>query len=1112
MTASVAKRRGRAICTIILVLVSLLRLGAQTADETPGDRLQQLRAQELAQASYDELLIEAEQRGLSLDGSRSELERRILDDLGIEAHTPADDTADSGQQTRIQQAHEVQLIQGSGETGALVRLSGGVVIRLDDAETGSVHTISADNITINREESVVSASGGVEYTVDRDGDLERFTGDTLTVELESWAGTFLYGVSTRPRAIEGEDFDFRFSGRTISRSPDDVIIIDEGTITSSVSDPPNYRITADRIWILDTGDWGLQNAVLYVGRVPMFWFPVFFHPGRPMFLHPAIGSRDGDGAFVQTTVYLAGAREERSQPLSVLQLAEDDRAGERVREGLFLRPALDDEGSVIHDRTIRLFTDVYSTGQAFFALDARLPASGVWSETSVFAGAGVSRVRVAAPDGSVATVYWDAARQEFVQTSWSRSMFPGIDIPLRFGMNVETGLRAGPLRLNLQFPFYSDAVFERDYLNRGEFIDWGSIIGFSDDETDGPSAREQLLWRLQGSFNPNTQGLQPLLTQANIDSVNTELSWRRRAIPDARLDPTSSIWASPPFDPPGQSFYYPERLILPGVSATLAGTLLQYPRRQGTPADELEPAEEPEPGLRSPFATDGSHPGHEREPDPENGSDERFRLPPVQGDLSVTRPEDPFAGELSYRISPTVTVTGQYLSSPWQTPDDVDYEIEYWEQLQRTQASMSWRASYLSHLASAQGSTSVSDRYRDVFGISPLVEDSRREDLRTRAFGEHSTVIDNRLTLRSSPLESRELFAGSEISYFLDARLLQRRFDRFSASDEPVYATELVEWDRDFVQRHALQLASTLNVLQDRQTLTLRLDLPPRQERGSSELTVRTGIIQSGLRISYVADDVTGQRSVDPVRFTQSITPQPGYRLAHEWTYDLDAARIETGRLDLQLSGLTGRLDARRSESFSFDTLNFSWVGDDTETFRPVQASLGYNESFDPLVFWRNRVRLTPSVQSSASANLLRYTSSSLSFRLNLELDIHQFLNLRFSSQSRNEQLFRYVGPYARQLGLERESFVADLLSSFYFFDRGAREDSAFKLGQLRIDAVHDLGDWDLTIGYQGSPQQQSSPDGDTIEWQGTVELLLQWRPIPEISRDLTFSDDEITW
>ncbi len=1111
MKGRASKRRVRAVCIIILVLGSCLRVGAQAQDEPAQERLQQLRAQELSQASYDELLIEAEQRGLSLDGSRSELERRILDDLGIEAYAPTGES-DSEQETRIQQANELQLIQGSDEAGSVVRLSGGVVIRLEDGETGSVHTISADNITINREESVVSASGGVEYTVDRDGDVERFTGDTLTVELENWAGTFLYGVSTRPRAIEGEDFDFRFSGQTISRSPDDVIIIDEGTITSSVADPPNYRITADRIWILDTGDWGLQNSLLYVGRVPMLWFPVFFHPGRPMFLHPAIGSRDGDGAFVQTTVYFSGAREERSQPLSVLQLAEDERTGERVREGLFLRPASEDESPEDSDSTVRLFTDVYSTGSSFLALDARIPDTGIWNETSFFAGAGVSRVRFAAPDGSVSTVYWDAVRQEFVEAPWSRSMFPGIDIPLRFGVNLETGLRTGPLQLNLQFPLFSDAVFERDYLNRGEFIDWGSIIGFSEDETDGPSERSQLLWRVQGSLNPDTQGLQPLFTQAAIQSLNTELSWRRRDIPDENLDPTSSLWASEPFDPPERSFYYPEQLILPGVSATLAGTLLQYPAEESSPPEYDEPSGQPEADLRSPFETGDSEPGDDAERNGRNGSGQRFRLPPVQGNLSVARPEDPFAGDLSYRISPSVTVSGQYLSSSWQTPDDVDYEIEYWEQLRRTEATMSWRASYLSRLASIQGSTSVSDRFRDIFGVSPEVDESRKEDLRIRAFEEHSTVIDNRLTLQSSPLDSRARFEGSEISYSLNARLLQRRFDRFSASNEPIYQTDFVQWERDFIQQHALQLVSTLNALQDRQTLTLRLDLPPLQERGSSELTVRTGIVESGLRLSYTVTDDTEERNFDPLRFTQSITPMPEYRLSHEWTYDVDAARFETARLDLRLSGLTGRLDARRSEAFSFDTLDFTWVGDGTETFRPVQASFSYNESFDPFVFWRNRIRLTPSLQSSISANLLQYTRSNLAFRFNLELDIYQFLNLRFSSDSRNEQLFRYVGPYARQLGLERESFVEDLFRSFYFFDRDARENSAFKLQQLRIDAVHDLGDWDLTLGYRGSPQQTSGTAGDTIEWQGSVELLLQWRPIPEISRDLTISDDEITW
>lgn len=1067
-----------------------------------GQDLRQLRARELSQADFEELRIEALQLGLSTSGSRSELERRILEHLGIEPFVP-EETADPTRHIEIERAAELQSTSTDEEQAEIVQLTGGVIIRLEDEETGSIHTIEADRITINRRESVVSAGGGVIYTIDRSGDVERFSGETLTLELDNWAGTFLSGTSVRPRTIEGQDFDFRFSGRTISRSADDVILIDDGIITSSVADPPNYRIRARRIWILDTGDWGLRNAVLYVGRVPMFWFPAFFHPGRPMFLHPAIGTRDGDGAFVQTTIYLAGSREERSQPFSVLQLAEDERSGERVREGLFLRPVRDDETFETSESTVRVLADAYSSGAALLAIDARLPPREPWTATTAFAGLGVSRVRFQASDGSVAALYWDG--NEFVDLPWSRSMFPGIDVPFRFGLNLETGYRRGPLQLNLQFPLYSDPVFERDFLVRSEFIDWGSIIGFSDEQVTGPSARASLLWRLQGRLNLDVADLRPLVTQASFQTLSAEMQWRRRMVPATELSDEVAAAAPSPFDPPERSFFFPERVVLPNASASIAGTLFQSPSsappaagRDGS--DVLPPSR-----LRPPFPlTPDDGPNF-----PEDGTDDRqFRLPSARGNLSVPSPADPFAGQVTYRVSPSVSLTGQYLSSPWQVPEDVDYEIEYWEQLRRTQASLNWRASYQAPIVSLQGSTSLSDRYRNVFGFSDQVAAEREENLRQRAFGEHSTVVDNRLTLRSEPLDNQPLLQGSELRYTLDARLMQRRFDSFSATDEALYETEFVGWDRDRIQRHSVQLLSALNVFNARQTLTVGFDLPPRQEQGRSELVLRTGIVQTSGRVAYTADDDTGERTFDPVRLSQSIQAAPRVRFSHQWTYDLEDDVLETGRADIQVSGLTGRLDARRSEGFSFDLENATWTGDGEEQFRPVQASLRYTDSLDPLLFWRNRIRIVPSVQSNASVNFLRFTDSNLLFRLNLELDVHQFLNLRLSSESRNEQLFRYIGPYAEQLGLPRESFFADLARSFNFFNRSDRIDSGFKLRQLRIDAVHDLGDWDLTVGYRGTPEQ----DGTTVEWRSTVELLLQWRPIPEISRDLTITDDEVTW
>ncbi len=1094
---------------LLFLLSTLLTVSAQDGQQSSESGLRQLRARELAQASYDELRIEAGQLGLPVDGTRGDLERRILAHLGIDRFA-AEVSEETLRLIEIEQAAELQLLRSDQADADIIRLTGGVVVRLEDDETGNIHVIAADSITINRRESIVSAGGEVVYTIDRSGEIERFTGETLTVELNEWAGTFLYGISTRPRTIEGQDFDFRFSGRTISRSADDVIIIDDGTITSSVADPPNYRITADRIWILDTGDWGLRNAVLYVGRVPMFWFPVFFHPGRPMFIHPAIGTRDGAGAFIQTTIYLTGAREDRSQPFSVLQLAEDDRGDGRVREGLFLRPAREGEEVEDGDRTVRVYADAYSTGAAFFAVDADLPQSGSFSATRAFAGIGVSRIRYQAADGSIGSLYWNPETHEFEQY-WSRSMFPGLDSPVRLGLNLETGFRSGPLRLSLQLPFYSDPVFERDYLQRSEFIDWGSIIGFSDDETAMPSVRSSLQWRLQANYSPDVRRFRPYLTQASLQTFSAELNWRRRVVPDLLLEPWVREAANAPYDPPDRSFFYPDRLVFPNATATLAGTLLEYPVAGARVEDPGRQDAPPAVPLRPPFN------GAPADQSDDSGaiqslSESGFRLPPARDNLRVQRPADPFSGQLAYRLSPSITVAGQYASSQWQEPDDVDYEIEYWEQLRRTQGSLSWRAAYLSSVFAVRGTTSVSDRYRTVFGFSDRIEENRENELRLRAFGEHSTVVDNRLRLSSAPLDQQPLLEGSELSYTLDVRLLQRRFSEVSENNAPLYETDTIGWDRDRIQRHSVQLVSALNVLDARQTLTLGLDLPPRQERGRSELTLRTGIVQSTARLSYVTDDDDGERSFDPFSVTQSITPVPRVRFSHQWSYDLEEAHLSTGRLDLQLGGFTGRLDGRRSESFTFDLLNFTWVGDDNEVFRPVQASLRYNESFDSFIFWKNRITITPSVQSNAAVNLLRFTDSTLSFRLNLELNVHRFLDLRFSSESRNDQLFRYIGPYADELGLQRVSLLEDLVRSFNFFNRSDRIESAFKLRQLRIDAVHDLGDWDLTVGYRGSPQQVTGADGATVEWRSTVELLLQWRPIPEISRDLTITDEEIIW
>ena len=63
---------------------------------------------------------------------------------------------------------------------------------------------------------------------------------------------------------------------------------------------------------------------------------------------------------------------------------------------------------------------------------------------------------------------------------------------------------------------------------------------------------------------------------------------------------------------------------------------------------------------------------------------------------------------------------------------------------------------------------------------------------------------------------------------------------------------------------------------------------------------------------------------------------------------------------------------------------------------------------------------------------------------------------------------------------------------------------SAFKLDSLRVEALHRLGDWDLSVAYQGRPEQRSNCPGQEqigpcIAWTPAFSVEVRWIPIPEL-------------
>ena len=1144
------RRRALVAAGMALLLLS----AAVRADETPRAQLDaQTLQRDVDTAGFYELVAWLESLGLSTQGDRATLARRIYEHYGIPPQVAegAEETSlvvDSAARSRYFTLNEIE--------ERYVRLSGGVTLTLRDDERGVIHQIVADEVTYNQDLNVLSASGDVVYTLNREGTIEQFSGEALTVQLDSWEGAFVRGVTERTRTIEGKDVDFSFAGSYITRSADDVVVMEDGRVTSSRADPPNYEIRARKIWVLAPGEWGLRNASLYVGRVPVFYFPFFFRPGNELFFNPSVGARDREGAFIQTTSYLRGNPEASDAVFSFLQIAEEgDSRQERRIEGLYLVPDETSDSAPQRDSgaTLRVMGDIYTKLGAYLAIDGVFPEAGPFRRLEFFAALAVSRHLYAyASSGGGLSYSPYLLYQSFDPpgsgldyiTDWNSTRIGSLTLPFRFGAGLSAGLSGTGYSVTGDFTSFSDSRFTTDFDRRAEKVDWLGLVGQGTPLPE-PAPVSGYEWAIRGSLSPGLKRTAPWLQRAELQNIAVSLRLLERkmtapaTLPGVPINPdtvtpadaaelaTFATWLAD--GSPETGFFYPERLQLPSITGALSGQI--FNRTSSQAGAKPERAEEPsEVPLRPPWNALTT---------PSAVPDGLFRLPETPGALPAPRVPELWSASLGYSLTPTFLVESTFDHQSWAQADDVDFSLSHSTATGRLTASLPLRGNLVGNLLSLNGSVATNGQYRGLLtnyeDRGSGLEDSEWNSLKYQGYTFTSANAVSNTTIRLQPFPASRLWSRSSLGHTLNLLLFQTRytgpepstpgFTTYTASPDDWETTPL-EWNDEYVRAHQLQLTAALD-LNSGHSLRFSADLPPRTGRltGQLDLGFAPFSMSVGSGVQWATTDLSGAYAWQPVASTQTLKLGELGQLQNRLSVEIEqegsdpdapnritGARLDVNRTTATVGPVRGALEFRRSFPFTFDVDAGGWQvdSDQAERLRASRAELSatLNREFEPM--WRNRLELSGGVQSAWSVNLLKPTESSFTFGLSANVEITEFLSMTFSSQSANGQSYVYVGPWAELVGRERQSLLMDLAKSFNFFSRGDRLDSPFNLQQIRIDATHYLEDWDLIISYSGRPEivrvtidPGTTPAYSIYEWQSSLEIRLEWRAIRELKTNL---------
>jgi lipopolysaccharide assembly outer membrane protein LptD (OstA) len=1066
--------------------------------------------------------------GLSEGGTREDLARRLRAYYTLD-RIPATEEEPNKRIVVIESSRSTEYFTLETVNEDYARLRGDVIVNLKDGD--ATHRISAQDILYNRTRNIMTARGGVKYVKEEGETIETFTGETITVNLDTWASVFAEGISER--SVQEDETTYRFSGTVISRNDQEVTVLREAAITNSSNPESYWSLDATKLWLLPGSDFAVFNAVLKVGEVPVLYIPFFYYPADEVVFHPVIGYRSREGSFVQTTTYIIGRpKVAEGSGSSFSRVLGNGPNMEKTRQGLFLRSTgkkRRDENEI----SLKAIIDIYANLGSYFGTEFSIPRQGILGAIDLSAGFGVTRDIRKAND----TLYTPFVRYDGT-SDWNSSRFFSQDLPLRYRFNMTGSLSGRNGALDWAVPYYADPFVNKDFLNRSEEMDWINMVqqGMNAEEEDlenNPQALGSYEWRINGSLSPQLPLLAPYISSFSVSSFSSTVSFETR---------NSTKYSNLKNDySPNQQFFFPNKLTLYSLTLAVTGT----PFTLGEPSFTIRPRNEtkeknPLAGIgdpRSPWASaEKEDPGSE-EPDPLKppALSHRFDIPRIGGPQF----------SIDYRLNPSAVSELQYRSSQenWTEAEDIDWnEVSSVLSTIRGDASLGFNLNHPnggmytnSFRFTTTGSWqdySYTDREAEEFTTVDQPDPNKIRNARLQLFNAtyFNTNYDFSSTFR--PLYRSAVWGNSSLQYSFRGLLAKSVFDPDSINtnaadvweESPTWDIEYGAWDKDYLDSHSFVTNIAANVMDKAQNFTFTADLPPREAAIEGNSTLRVWISETNAHMRLFNPAQPETRKPEPFYFTETLRFGNSGSLQQYMVLDSEKKEYTTLTTNFSLMGFSVAYTAVRMIPYQFNyqgsvdsSMADGWIQkEEEESLQHRDLVFGYRKTARKTSFWKDRLSFSLNVNTSMTFDLQRYTYSRLNFSGGLTLGISKFLDLTLSTTSENTYIYRYFKdmpgfelPIELPEG-EQNNFFLDLMNSFRFDDEEKRKSSGFKLKSFNINAVHHLGDWDATLGIALSQALERPSTGNPYyKFNTEISFVVKWIPISEIKTELRYEEDE---
>lgn len=1033
-------------------------------------------------------------------------------------------------------------------------LDGNVELSVQKNNTTSI--IRADNVTYDRETEMLYAEGSVQIVQKSSSGEDTTTANSILLNTKTMEGVF-----DGARVVMGNTDAFSLPSDSVlvifadifGKTDTNVISFKNSKLTFCDEEDPHWQIKASRTWLLPGGEFAFLNALLFVGPIPVLYFPAFYYPKDELVFNPVFSYKPRTGYSIQNTLYLYGRKplptstdssttSESSAAQAVESLKSFLRPNvlkEQKLEGLMLRN-LDENYSGNTSDYVKFLVDWYSNLGFMVGFESNfLPSDFVFSKLNFGINLGFSNTIF--NNGGDFVAYSPSTGRKISD----KSNFLGLQLPFRYSANIEVEMQE-PFKLSLSAPLYSDPFFGHDFISyRSEHMDWISFFMENamgeTSETETISETSSFTWKLNTSFSPKLpNAIKPYINSlsistssfVNILSLNTSFS-------SASTEEANDYqWK---VNTPERKFFYPSQITPVNLKFSISGTLFQYPNVKTTKSQnpkysitmnkpdeiksdsQLKKEQEEKEALekeKNEINEDYSEEEVEEAADVDVNDFYTLSMPELAFSTPSAKEISGLSYSLGYSLNTTLNTQFSYSSATLKSPSDFK-----WENVRSFMYSFSSPLSLNSALKYGNGFFSLSNSvaYSPSFQDHPFAlegdknggySESSIKSLRQADFNARKQDIENSNTFGFYPLKYVPMFSETGITWNTTLKLLRIKF--LGDLDNPewdVLGPDIFDSESVTTNNVNLILAASEKEGLFKQSLTFSVVMPPQLKQYSATLNLKFPFISFSLGSGFSQKEKDSpefkknplQQSLSLSLFNSTLT------FSESFNYNLEDNNPDSFKLSASWKGITASYIMSYTYGADFDE-SVGWISRKEKEFLPYSASLSIAPKLPTFNTWFNRVTFTPSINANVVVDLIKPTSSYLLFTPSISFKINEFLTFTFSSTSRNSVLYRYfqtaMGYPGRIPG--EQNFFVDLANSFRFDNEQLRKGSGFKLKSLNFEITHDLHDWDLKMVFKMEPRLITKNGVTQYDFSPYITIGVVWRPIEAIKTQIV--DDYGTW